>query len=68
MDHFIKVTGIKGKVGGYFCRLPLLNENTARVSKVQSGGSLNEDLVSMDYNRRVVSSNSENDRDIFSAS
>ena len=28
MDQFIKVTGTEGKVGGYFCRLPPLNENT----------------------------------------
>ena len=29
MDQFIKVAGTEGKVGGYFCRLPPLNENTA---------------------------------------
>ena len=28
MDQFIKVAGTGGKVGGYFCRLPPLNENT----------------------------------------
>ena len=28
MDRFIKVAGTEGKVGGYFCRLPPLNENT----------------------------------------
>ena len=28
MDQFIKVAGTEGKVGGYFCRLPPLNENT----------------------------------------
>ena len=31
MDRFIKVTGTEGKVGGYFCRLPPLNENTGDV-------------------------------------
>ena len=28
MDHFIKIAGTEGKVDGYFCRLPPLNENT----------------------------------------
>ena len=28
MEQFIKVAGIEGKVGGYFCRLSPLNENT----------------------------------------
>ena len=28
MDQFIKVAGTEGKVGGYFGRLPPLNENT----------------------------------------
>ena len=29
MNQFIKLAGTEGKVGGYFCRLPPLNENTA---------------------------------------
>ena len=29
MEKFIKVAGTEGKVGGYFCRLPPVNENTA---------------------------------------
>ena len=29
MDQSVKVAGTEGKVGGYFCRLPPLNENTA---------------------------------------
>ena len=28
MDQFINVAGTEGKVGGYFCQLPPLNENT----------------------------------------
>ena len=31
MDQFIEVAGTEGKVGGYFCRLPHLNENTVQV-------------------------------------
>ena len=31
MDQFIKVTGTEDKVGGYFCRLPPLNENTGQL-------------------------------------
>ena len=33
MDQFIKVAGREGKVGGYFCRLPPLNENTVACKK-----------------------------------
>ena len=33
MDQFIKVAGTEGKVGGYFCRLPPLNENTEYTPK-----------------------------------
>ena len=32
MDQFIKVAGTEGKLGGYFCRLPPLNENTVNVN------------------------------------
>ena len=28
MDQSVKVAGTEGKVGGFFCRLPPLNENT----------------------------------------
>ena len=28
MDQSVKVAGTEGKVGGYFYRLPSLNENT----------------------------------------
>ena len=28
MDKSVKVAGTEGKVGGFFCRLPPLNENT----------------------------------------
>ena len=31
MAQFIKVAGTEGKVGGYLCRLPPLNENTAHI-------------------------------------
>ena len=34
MDQFIKVAGTEGKVGGYFCWLPPLNENTGLISNL----------------------------------
>ena len=40
MDQFIKVAGIEGKVGGFFCRLPPLNENTGVLQC--NGGKLEE--------------------------
>ena len=34
MDQFIKVAGTEGKVGGYICRLPPLNENTEKFCNI----------------------------------
>ena len=47
MDQFIKVAGTEGKVGGYFCRLLPLNQNTVLRTKLKptfSEFQLDQDL------------------------
>ena len=51
MDQFIKVAGTDGKVGGYFCRLQPLNENT--VKTVLSGHSKIEKRKVLKTNAKI---------------
>ena len=49
MDQFIIVAGTEGKVGGYFCRLPPLNENTDIQRQKLSTTDLEEHYFRVSY-------------------
>ena len=53
MDQFIKVAGTEGKVGGYFCRLPPLKENTGyRGSTLYKWATMRENLTLLHANNK----------------